>query len=139
MSDPRRTLHRAVPCADFGAMDAPYRWRSPLPSTPDAYLRAWAELKTRRAQRWIAFFAWAPCALVVDLAIQAVFGEATANAAFFWVGVPFMLIAIGFMARASFFPCPRCEAPFENTWFSRNPFARSCAHCGLRIGTPRGS
>jgi len=124
-------------------MNPAYRTPHPLPPAPPApsgaYVRAWADLKRRRAHRWLAFFAWAPCALLVILTIQAAFGEATAHQVFFWVALPFLLVAFGFMARASFFECPRCDEKFESTWYFRSPFTQACVHCGLRIGTPRGS
>ena len=123
-------------------MNPAYRTPHPLPPAPpaprDAYLRAWTDLERRRAYRWLAFFAWAPCALLVILAFQAVFGEATARQAFFWIALPFGLVAYGFMARASFFECPRCDERFESSPYFGNPFTRTCVHCGLRIGTPRG-
>jgi len=53
--------------------------------------------------------------------------------------VPLYIIAGGWMLAffvsgiyLSSFPCPNCHRSFFRTWYSHNPFAMRCVHCGFQ-------
>jgi hypothetical protein len=56
-----------------------------------------------------------------------------------WLLVMALVLAAQF--RATLFLCPRCRESFggERFGFPRYPSGDECRHCGIAIGTPKGT
>jgi hypothetical protein len=95
---------------------------------------AWEELRSLYRAAGLSFVAIFP-------------GTAAAAALGTWLldsAVPVVVVWLALVVlftalsnRVLQWPCPRCGEPFFRTWWYHNPFARKCAHCGLRKSASR--
>jgi hypothetical protein len=99
------------------------------PESTDPYLRAWRDLRHRRAASWVMFLAFVPLVatagrLLGDRAIAAVTAALICFlAAYVWT---------------TLFSCPKCDRyfAFHMTSCGFGPLQRDCMHCGIEVGTP---
>ena len=116
----------------------PYRVPGPKnaepPLPPDPFLRAWRRLRMWRLL--LAAHGVVACALLFLVTVLVAS----------WVTVVLTLGVLCTSALAAVhsvesFQCPGCGKPFGVDRRSDTPqqslFRRDCAHCGLRIGTPK--
>ena len=103
-------------------------YRAPVPIPPDPYLRAWSDLRRRRA----------------GLAAGAVvLGVAAFMHSKHMIGLGAPVLVVGLVTGllsilCESFHCPRCAETFcRKGMFFHNAFARRCLHCGIKVGTPK--
>jgi hypothetical protein len=110
-------------------------YRAPLPTPPDPYLVAWADL--RRRQRWDVRAQWAfwICGIPILVAHRLFFVH-------FWPSpiawmAPALGVSLATMLRLRAFRCPHCGR--RNTWGQQRWMIPQdkCGRCSIRIGTPK--
>jgi hypothetical protein len=105
-----------------------YRVPAPKPLAPlDPYLSAWASLRRRRVVMLISGLA-----IVVSVMAMPFLGSLSAFIVF-----PLMATFSVSWLMAGYFRCPHCRQAFAKGDTAHESFARSCGHCGIRVGTPR--
>jgi hypothetical protein len=113
-------------------MGEPYR--VPAPGPPDTYLVAWARLRRRRVVMRVAaivlFVLVAPMSVLTWVPPDA---RVTGLALGLLLTVPVALFALSLVEP---FRCPACHRPFFPSTAAEAGSARSCAHCGIEMGTP---
>lgn len=93
------------------------------------YEAAWEEYRNRERMFW-----WVLIGGGVLAGVMIQFGSIAVVFA-----VPWLVGTAVTYLRKMAFPCPKCGNPFHMTALTGNPFARRCAHCGLRKLEVRGS
>lgn len=100
---------------------------------PDGWQSRWADYRFRRLVCLLTIVGVLPTTLLsfqVErlLGLSGVGHLAVGGVVVVW----FHLI----MTWGCSFPCPRCGEAFGRNFWNRNPFARRCVHCKLRVGEP---
>jgi hypothetical protein len=124
-----------------------YRIPAPKPpAPPDPYLLAWASLRRWRVTMWVSLLAFVPACALGGFLGSLVDGPGELGAqpaillALFIFG-PLVVTAGVSTFMVTWFQCPHCGKQFaENSpgWEpSHEQLTRNCAHCGIRVGTPR--
>src|SRR5882672_12181171 len=112
----------------------PYRQQS---LQDDPYVDAWKSLRRSRRNVWVAFFTW-PIVIAVGIKIlHALIGAGEQNIAPF-VAIPVFLVMLTLLGTFHF-SCPQCGENFYRKGPYRNAFSAACLHCGIRVGTPKGT
>jgi hypothetical protein len=100
------------------------------PSPPD-YRAAWADYRRRRQWFW-GEYVGGFFALMALLELGQWLGWASLVETGFAILSPvWMLVFVVVAIRLQLFKCPRCGLQFFKTFWSYNPFAKRCRHCGL--------
>jgi hypothetical protein len=107
---------------------------SPRPSAnPDAIALARRDVSVMRARLIRVWLGGAVRAVLVSGLAFALAGP-RAGGLVVAVTVGAWIVSIVFLTTTVHrFLCPQCGAPFFARGFFRNPFASTCAHCGLRL------
>lgn len=108
----------------------------PVAATPGPTPNPWAGLRLRQWTCLASFLGFVPVVCLLSFGLRAVglvnqWADLIAGA----VG----MAAFGLSGLWAYsFPCPRCGRPFGRNWLNKNPFARRCVHCRLRVGETAG-
>jgi hypothetical protein len=92
------------------------------------YTSRWEDYRKRRLWFFGAWLGGLLIAYVLGISLTALLHS---ELPFPVMGGVWMLSFIVTSLRLSYFRCPRCNEWFFSTFFSHNPFASRCVHCGL--------
>lgn len=100
---------------------------------PD-YSAAWHDYRRRRLVFWILFLGFVPGVWGIFWGIGRPLSAMSGikpDYFFYPIAGAWMLAFVIASIRLGLFACPRCRNWFFSTWWSRNPDAKTCVHCGL--------
>jgi hypothetical protein len=126
--------------ATFHGMGAiPYRIpepKPPAPPVPDPYMRAWQRLRMWRTLSLLGMVLWLGIMFIAAPLLER------------WcipLAWPVMVLLAISSCGATWFACPRCGECFGSQHWFWGPhwpslyFRRNCLHCGIAIGTLKGT